>query len=920
MTVKKTVSLILALVMILSCAAIFSSCSKKIDGTDISKLKKTKREHVYSEQLLENCEIPGYVSNIFASDDAIVMTYDRTYTLVMDEDGEEIERFEGYYYNYNSGEIAVDGPVLYDDIVYSEAASSSVTVTNGTEETVAPADISDEEAQAPMTEETVEEPVAAVDIDIAPALPEPTQGDEYKPDGDPDEFGVIIDENYNIWVPDGMWCNYLTEQVISRAPLDGGETTEVVIDNKTAPEEIRDGWMRGLFMGADGKVKAIYNVDRYDEETYIYTNEYFILAVDMTTGALSDMKCLNDCYASAGINPEDAYINNIVMLSDGNYYFNVNSGSIYVVDGDMKLVKKIELGEGYINSMNAVGDTLFVGMYDVNWTKMSFYTIVNGQVTPIESDDKLSDMMYSTVGGYGSKVFFRKDTGVAYFDTATGETGEELNFINSDIDYTNLSNLTLIGEGKFLKSSTDWSVGDGKTTVSILTKVPDEEIKEEVILTVGSIYGEYSLIKAIMAYNKQSDGVRITVKTYDSYNNQENEWTGARTQLNNEIVTGALPDIVMLDYSLPVQSYFQKGVFVDLNKYIDSEEYGIDRTKYYDNIFRANEINGRMYSMIVSYNVNTLAAKPKFVGNEKGWTFDEFMNAVKNMPEGMEAFFGSGRNDVFESVVNMGMSGLVDWETGNTKFDTQAFRDFITYLKDVPEMGIWEAFYDEMEKGGDEYIYDEAKDREISENMALRFWNDKSLFDNVSLYAVESISYPYREFGSRDITFIGLPTDDETSNGAVIQPEAEFAISAKTEAKLQAWDFIKFYLETYDPGYGLSVSKENVRKQADTALENAKREQQYIGSYVNDYEWLKQMGYSEDYINFQINSQVTLDEEMVETFFDILENVKTVVRTDEELVDIINEELSGFYAGTKSAEDTSKVIASRARTLIATKS
>ena len=47
----------------------------------------------------------------------------------------------------------------------------------------------------------------------------------------------------------------------------------------------------------------------------------------------------------------------------------------------------------------------------------------------------------------------------------------------------------------------------------------------------------------------------------DRYNNADNDYTGSVTQFNNDIITGNIPDIILLDSSLPIESYFQKDVY-----------------------------------------------------------------------------------------------------------------------------------------------------------------------------------------------------------------------------------------------------------------------------------------------------------------------------------------------------------------------
>ena len=56
-----------------------------------------------------------------------------------------------------------------------------------------------------------------------------------------------------------------------------------------------------------------------------------------------------------------------------------------------------------------------------------------------------------------------------------------------------------------------------------------------------------------------------------------------------------------------------------------------------------------------------------------------------------------------------------------------------------------------------------------------------------------------------------------------------------------------------------------------------------------------------------------MQQEVVDITMNLIKNATQVSRSDSDLLDIINEELSGFFGGTKTAEETAKVIASRAK-------
>ena len=899
MTMKKTVSLILAIVMILSCATIFSSC-KKDKAEDIPM---TKRTHVYSEAPLniETEDKIEFVSNIFTDGENIIMNYDVSHTIVRDENGEEVERLDGTYYDVSGGDIVVPNPILYGS---AEDLLPSAVPVIGLEE-------NDEELNE--IENIDETPVSNDVIDIMP-IPD----GEYTPfeiEGEPDEFGVITDEFMNIKVPENWSVENVTENVFAILPLEGGEVRRVTIDFDIPTEEDEFGYASSMFMGNDGFIRVLYSVNRFDENTFMSDNKYYILKVDLESGKVIDQKLINDCFAAAGIPGTDVYLYNVAMGGDGNYYFHIDGSDIFVVDEDMKFVKKLNAGDGFVNMFTQVGDRIIVSLSDPTYANMSYMYIENGQIMPIENSDAMNTYISDVIGGSGDRIYFKQGMGVWYYDMATSEIGEELNFLNSDIDYLNMSNLIMLEDGKMLMASNNWDEISSTTEFNILTRVPEEELKEEVIVTVGSIWADYNLIEAIMAYNKQSNGVRISLKTYEAYNSTENE-DGAQTQMNNEIIAGTLPDVICLDSSLPVQSYFKKGVFIDLNKYLDDSEKGINRADYLDNILRAGETDGKLYSLITTYFISTLAAKTKYVGDKSGWTFEKMIETINNMPEGMEAFFGIGREYILDSFLSSSMSSLVNWDTGSTKFDSKEFSDFITYLAKCPEKGIYEDLYEGMPEGE----YDEEAEREVEEKMQLRFWNDTCLFSDASFGSFDSVQYVYNNFASKDITFIGYPTSDENGNGAVIVPAREMAISSKSKVKDQAWDFLKYLLDEEDNMWQFSLNRKHIDEMEEYAL-NEMNDPEIIGTFFEpDYEWMKEMGYSEDYINFSKNSNIKLDKEMTGVVRDLVENASVIQRSDPELFDLIKEELSAFFAGTKTAEDTVRVIAGRAKTYIGERS
>ncbi|MGN1408620.1 MAG: ABC transporter substrate-binding protein, partial [Eubacteriales bacterium] len=405
-------------------------------------------------------------------------------------------------------------------------------------------------------------------------------------------------------------------------------------------------------------------------------------------------------------------------------------------------------------------------------------------------------------------------------------------------------------------------------------------------------------------------GVRISLVSYDQYNNEDNEYTGAVTQLNNDIITGNLPDIILLNSQLPVESYFQKGIFADLNQFIDDEEVGIDRSNYLSNVLDACTVDGKLYSMIMSFSIRTLFAKSEFVGNEPGWTFEEMMQCINNMPEGMVAFFDSGREDIINNFFSNSMGSFVNWDTGETYFESQGFIDFIKYLAQCPEKGYWERYYDSL---GDNYVYYAEAENEMWQNYELRFYTNKALFSSGYISSFTDMLYSRNNFATKDVTAIGYPAN--SGNGAIIYPNIELAISQKSAVKKQAWDVLKFFLNDEDISnrtYNFSINITNLNNMASKAQDNY----YYYDNSNDDFSYYKENGYSDDYIEYLRNSNQPFDQEVVDITMNLIKNATEVARSDSDLLDIVKEELSSFFGGTKSAEEAAKIIASRAKIYI----
>ena len=700
---------------------------------------------------------------------------------------------------------------------------------------------------------------------------------------------------------DGTYVTYENQTWVYTTNLDGSVTSSYQLE---MPAETENGYMIRM-SAADGLLYMLY-------ETWGETTGFYLYAVDPAVGDVTKTYDLSGLGTDAGMTEDDYfYINNVAI--DGDMaYMNIEAKILmYNLDtGDVAGVMEVD-SVSWINYMYAADGNLYYSGY-VDGSGQTLFTL--DTATGESAVNEVTGLTYfNMIGVRDNMLCFQDQDGVIGWDTVTGETHELLNYINCDINSNEVNTIAVMPGDRFVYYSSTW---DNETyvqsyTMTVLDRIPDEEMQEEIILTIASAYQNYELRNVVIDFNRQNTGVRLNIKTYDEYDNEENDWTGTVTQLNADITMGNVPDILVLDSNLPVESYYSKGVLTDLYPYMDDPENGVNRADYLENILKACEQEGKLYSLITCFYIHTLAAKESFVGTESGWTMSEMLDVLESMPEGMTAFYDYGRDGLKDIIMQFCGDTFLDWENGTTNFESEEFIRLIEFLKECPEKSVMDAYYENI----DYENYDYEAEMEFYNNYEMRFYKDTALFHTATLSAINGYNQIYRTFAG-DATMIGYPTNDETSSGAIIAPYLELGICTASPNRDSAWTFLKYLMtseEYLEEAYGFVISKSWMEKKLEESEE-------YYADWYYEYteeDWENmESQYSAEYIDYMKKSQTKYSLEQGRKIYDLVIGATKVQRSDKDLMAIINEELSTFFGGAKSAEETAKIIDSRARIYI----
>lgn len=703
---------------------------------------------------------------------------------------------------------------------------------------------------------------------------------------------TLIRSGDSILAYEYIWSENGGNAVISFSSLDeNGNKTELF---QIAQEENKN-YNNFMLDGED--LYAIRNDSYYtgeiDEETGEtigdegeYIEEYYLVKLTLAGEAVYDIK-LNEVPELQKIEEENGYFNAYRLMASGDYvYFNCCGQYVqFDKDGNFKKV----VGDFAVQDNSSI----------------DLYPLLDGRVVAViwgETDMSvaLADMEAGTLGeksvlpgisynysfyaGMGYDFYLVDTYGIYGYNIGDADKTQLMNYVDSDIDTWGINNITPIDERSFFGA---YDSMDGGSYVAKFTKVDPADVKEKKIITLAMAYTNWNIRAEVIKFNKASEEYRIQIQDYSSmYNTMEDSSLGI-TRLNADIASGKIPDVIVLDDEMPIDSYMSKGLFEDLNPYIEQDsEFNI--SDFMPNIVEACSMDGKLQILVPYFSVNTLLAKTSFVGAERGWTVQEAIDIWKSMPEGAQFLDGMTKSSMLDTCIRLSASQFIDWESGKCNFGGDGFIQMLEFINMFPE-----------EIDSDNYYTD-------------AYWQSyDSMWREDKILASQCYLGDFREFNRQekgtfgeDITMIGFPSAD--GDGSVIMPGIELVMSAKSANKDGVWSFLRNFLsdEYQSEIYGFPVIIKHLEESAKEAMQK---------NYYED-ENGNRVEYDDTYYVGEMEIIIEpMTEQETKELMDELYSLKQMYRYDNALNQIISEEAAAYFAGQKSAKDVADIIQSRAQ-------
>ena len=593
--------------------------------------------------------------------------------------------------------------------------------------------------------------------------------------------------------------------------------------------------------------------------------------------------------------PQDSWLRayNMKLDSKGNVLVPLDQG-LRAIGPDGRDAYTVETN-GWIDSLVEMPDgRIAASIYD-NEQMLCFLDDESGKFkdgVPMAFD------VYNSVTGDGEYDFYYSN-GSNFYGYKLGETPVKLfNWINVDINGNNITVLDVTSDGRVVCLSNNWDTKTETYNYDLITvkKVPYESVPHKEVLRMAVVNMDYRMQDMIIKFNRGNDKYRIEITDYSEYNNENDGWDAGMTKLNTEILAGNVPDIFCLQ-GLNYTQLAAKGILEDLYPYLDNDK-EFKRSDFFENVLQAMEVNGKLCQTVSGFYVNSAVGGASVVGDEPGWTYEEFNAALAEMRERVPECTAfdqyTTRDSILQTCLALDMADFVNWETGKVSFDSEQFVKLLEFANSFPSEFDWE-----------NYTY--SADDDTNSRLA----QGRQMLAQTSAYSIDDLFYSnYAPYLGGKVTYIGYPTTHGTGN-MIALAEAAYGMSSKCANKDVAWEFLRGF-------FSREFQQENYSMPSRIDVFEAKAEEATTIQYQktsDGKDMLDENGEKIPVVRYYAadgTELYRLEPEQVQQIRDLIASTTKVADYNQEILDIVTEQAAPYFAGQKTAQEVAKLVQSKA--------
>lgn len=577
---------------------------------------------------------------------------------------------------------------------------------------------------------------------------------------------------------------------------------------------------------------------------------------------------------------ETDYFADIISCDKG-FYISLSHNTLVYADENGNISENGNITNkniyGFFSNSNGVPYVLF----DDN-DKLTLAGLDSNRITSQVVCDNIDSTINIVGAGTGDYQF-----SAVCSDGLYGFNGNEYiriaDFSENDFKTQNIISVIMTAENEFVITLHN---DDMSYEMRLLSEQDISEIKQKKIIKMANTVGGNMDIydDSIKKFNSENEEYKIEMVNYANFSDDFDQTVNA---LELDILSGNAPDIVNFNPDIP------GTYFIDLYPLIDSDT-DLNRDDFVEGFLEGMESNGKLLQISPTFSINTLCIKDKFANGMKEWDFEQLDSICKNLPDDMGIISGEdifSRADMFMQLFNY--HEFTDLKNAACNFDSQEFIKRMQFVNDnqIGRTGSTGG----AGLGVDEQIYDFRNAKYLLTNAFINSYRDFKIYEQV--------------YGGETCTFIGCPSD--SGNGSYCSVSNGYSIMADSQNIYGAWEFLKYYLFSDDCKFSMGFP--GLEEQLSDQLEDNKTlhtsENPETGEQENiDLYTMYEPNSSEPVI---IELEPFSDEKAVEYNEFVHNAVKNSCADDEEIHNILTEELTYYFEGERSAEETADIIQNR---------
>lgn len=579
----------------------------------------------------------------------------------------------------------------------------------------------------------------------------------------------------------------------------------------------------------------------------------------------------------------------------GNIYINC-VGQIVVLDTTLTEAYYIS-DEIYSSVSSGSTGNVWVSFLDAGTQKMVIAPIEHetksiGEIVTVSGEGTINDIW---AGDKTYDLYYVNDSAYYGYQTDTGVSTCLMNYYNSNLETGAV--IKPIHENQVIMEG----IKNGAAVPIVYDKGNDITYDRDDILTIYTVaLNTRYLDSTVRAYNQSNPEKRLVVVNYQ-HNELESHMYTSEDRLAMDIETGLVkPDIYCgTPDDAPFRLLLEKDRFVDLTPYMTADD-----TVNFDNLFgivtNSCVSDGKIFALPCELRFATLYISKKHLMEtyenewEYNWGLDDIFDIDAKLNDEQMLFAESTQtyflNQLFGGT-GYGYNNFIDWDTYTCSFDSENFYKLLRYIRELP-----------MEA---ERI---SNDAELIRNGDIVMTIGIGNTTDMNKYMVSDMYYP-----DGDMVRIGYPTKDG-KNGTILSPYTNMMmITGSCSDPEAAWKLVKTFVRE-----GISSLKGFVpvlKDQFIDAVPVADAGKGFFLTVSGQVLTCKLDNIGEDGTYRGMAGQlVEFTDELIDTTFDFLDHIGEPMErviVPEDIIKIIQEEISVFLSGTYTEEKCAEMIQSR---------